>query len=447
MACSKPKTVTAAVVGSGARGTTYAGYALDNPDLLNIVAVADPNKVRQAQAMKEHNLTADCVYNDWQALYALGTRIADVVIIATQDQDHKDTAIKLASLGYHILLEKPMAVTPEDCEAIAEACDKADVLLMVCHVLRYLPANKRIKELIDSGAIGKVMVIQHTGPVGVYHFPHSYVRGDWRREDTSSFSLMTKCCHDIDLIRSWAGAECTSVSAMGKLVHFRAENQPEGAADRCLQCAYVDTCTFSAKNIYVKRFLEGRKWPASKIVTGDVLDIESIYQALETTRYGKCVYKCDNDVADNQVVTMTFANDVLGVFTMIACTKKLCDRETRISGTDGELICMDGLTLIHNNHKTGETRQIPLAVVPPESRLQNHTGADHFLMEAFVKQVAARIAGSTEKSDTNAKDALASHLLVFAAEHARKTETTIKIAAEPPKKREEVVEIAYDACD
>ena len=136
-----------------------------------------------------------------------------------------------------------MATTEEDCLAIYEACVRARVMLAVCHVLRYTPYMSMMRELIQDGAVGKVMNIQHLEPVGWWHHAHSYVRGNWRREDESSFFLMAKACHDVDLITYMMGdVKCTQVSSFGSLQLFNAENKPAGAASRCLDCAVEADC-------------------------------------------------------------------------------------------------------------------------------------------------------------------------------------------------------------
>jgi len=115
-----------------------------------------------------------------------------------------------------------MAVTQQDCELIYRACMDNKVVLSVCHVMRYTTANIKIKQLVSSGIIGDVVNIQHCEPVGYFHFAHSFVRGNWRKNE-STFSLLSKSCHDIDIIRYWMGSDvdCTAIHSFGSLNHFR----------------------------------------------------------------------------------------------------------------------------------------------------------------------------------------------------------------------------------
>lgn len=250
--------VTVLVVGAGNRGTVYSNFALDFPDRMKVVGVADPRPSKREIMRKKHELEESHIFKDWKDA-ASCERFADAVVIATPDKVHRDPAVAFAAKGYHILLEKPMAVTEADCQDIADACREHKVMLAVGHVLRYTPVNKRIKELIDSGVIGDVVNVQHTEPIGHFHFAHSYVRGNWRRTDESTFSLMAKSCHDLDLIRFWMQGPAgkpnplKSVSSVGSLFHFQKANKPKpaGAATRCLDCLHEAKCAYSAKKIYL----------------------------------------------------------------------------------------------------------------------------------------------------------------------------------------------------
>ena len=148
--------------------------------------------------------------------------------------------------------------------------------------------------------------------LGFWHFAHSYVRGNWRNEQESCFSLLAKCCHDLDLIQYWMQPrQCTHVSSFGRLIHFTRENKPQGAGDRCLNCAVESACPYSAKKIYLDT--PNPDWPVSVVVpdieecnTWDEMKVK-ITDALETGPYGKCVYgDCNNDVVDQQVVILNF---------------------------------------------------------------------------------------------------------------------------------------------
>lgn len=270
----------------------------------------------------------------------------------------------------------------------------------------------------QSGSIGSVININHTEPVGFYHFAHSFVRGNWRSEAESAPALLAKSCHDIDLLRYWMSpATCTAVSSFGSLRHFTATNRPKGAAERCLECEMDAACPYSARKIYLDRAAAGHTgWPVSVIT--DIPDIESVAEALRTGPYGRCVYGgCDNDVVDNQIVALEFgAAGATATFSMIAFSEKLCVRQTTIYGSHGQLSVTDDRHVRHFDFATQtETIYDTLAGCDP-SVMRGHGGSDFFLMDSWVRAVAT---GDVTLVSTSARDALASHLLVFEAEAAR----------------------------
>ena len=221
--------VTVLVVGAGARGEIYSRYALEHPDRMQVVGVAEPREAYRQQFVAQHKIDPNNVFCDWQEA-AAQPKMADVVLICTQDNMHKDPAVAFANLGYHILLEKPLAPTPEDCRIIIDAVKRNNVLLAVAHVLRYTRYTQKLKSLLDDGVIGDIVSMQHLEPVGYWHQAHSFVRGNWRNEAESSFMLLQKSCHDLDWIRYIMGDHCQDVTSFGSLSHFVKENQPAGAA-------------------------------------------------------------------------------------------------------------------------------------------------------------------------------------------------------------------------
>jgi len=299
----------------------------------------------------------------------------------------------------------------------------------VGHVLRYTPYTQKIKELVSSGAIGDVVSVQHLEPVGYWHAAHSYVRGNWRREDESTFMLMAKSCHDIDWLRYVVGKKYSRVSSFGSRLHFRKEGKPKeaGSATRCLDCAVQDTCPYSAKTVYLKPAERGHKdWPLFAVVPDKEPTVETVTEALKTGPYGRCVYECDNDVVDNQVVNMEFENGSTGTFSMVAFTKDICLRKTRIFGTLGQLECemSEPAKIVYDNFRgEGSTTIVHPEPVPP-TRLHGHQGADYYLMRAFVQAV-----GKNDPSYvvSGPLETLESHLVVFKAEQARRKGTIVNV--------------------
>src|SRR5215469_14918751 len=237
--------VTIAIVGTGNRGNAFGDFAQRYPERVCAVAVADPRVQRRDVLADGLGVPADRRFTDWRELVGLG-RIADAVLVATPDREHVGPVRAFSELGYHVLLEKPIAPTRAECLAVVDAVEKAGVILAVCHVLRYTPYTEAVRRVVDGGRLGEIVGVDHLEPVGWWHFAHSFVRGNWRRLDESGPSLLTKSCHDLDWLRYIVGRPALAVTSRGGLHHFTAANRPDGAADRCLDCAVEPSCPYSA---------------------------------------------------------------------------------------------------------------------------------------------------------------------------------------------------------
>jgi len=416
------KPVRVLVIGAGSRGTAYSRYIQQHPGDAIVVGVADPSEFHRSRIAEMFDIPIGNVWDDWSGA-ADKPRLADAAIIATPDSLHVDPAIALAGKGYHILLEKPMAPTEADCRRIIQAVEnRGDIHFAVCHVMRYTRYTQMLKGIVDSGRIGQVVNIQHIEPVGYWHQAHSFVRGNWRNESESASMLLAKSCHDIDWLRYIIGQPPLRVSSFGSLFHFRKANQPEGAADRCLDCDVEAACPYSARKIYMGMLEKGRTgWPLD-VLAGEV-NAETITEALRTGPYGRCVYACDNDVVDHQVVNMEFAGGRTASFTMTAFNMA-GGRKTRIHGTHGE-IYGDGRSITVTDFLTDDSETIDTAATDAGDT-GGHGGGDDRIMAAFLAAVAdddpsTILSGPGEALDT--------HLAVFAAERARRNGSVETVSA------------------
>ena len=418
------KKLTAAVVGFGGRGNAYARFAQNHPDQLQIVAVADPNEARRASAAQWHNIPAEKLYENWQD-FAAQPKMADFVILATQDNMHYEPALALIEKGYHLLLEKPMAPTPQECKAITEAAERKGVKVVVCHVLRFTPFWCTIKDLVDKGRLGKVMSIMASENVGHIHQSHSYVRGPWRNTAESSCMIMAKCCHDMDILQWVLGEKCVSVQSFGSLNYFTRENQPAGAPDRCTDgCPHAETCHYNAVKLYTDPASElwgwGRRAAAGTV---DAPTEEQVWNALKNGPYGRCVYACDNDVVDHQVVNLEYESGTTVSFTMSAFNKG--GRFIRIFGTEGELIsALDQSELRLYSFDTQAWETIPISVYGNDIS-SGHGGGDGGIM---VDTLSLLRGETPSKSICEVRTSYENHITGFAAELARLENRVVSIA-------------------
>ncbi len=414
------KPCAVAIVGLGDRGyNTYAQYAARSPEEMRIAAVADvrPDRVRLA-AEQFHIDQARC-FSSAEALLER-PQLADALFVCTQDEQHMAHAVAGMEKGYDILLEKPIAPTMEQCRAIEEAAARTGRKVVVCHVLRYTPFYNKLKELLDGGTIGELVTIQHQENVGYWHQAHSFVRGNWRRTDETSFMLLAKCCHDLDLLLWLAGKPCEKVSSFGGLYLFKEENAPQGAAARCMDgCRVKADCPYDAEKIYLTNaktgVLAGKTgWPCE--VLSNAPTEASIREAIETGPYGRCVYHCDNDVVDHQVVNLELEGGVTAQLTMTAFTERT-GRDTRLMGTRGEISAA-----LHENTITVRPfgkGPYTIDVSKLADDFSGHAGGDVRMVKEFLQWVSTGEVPSERL--TTLAESMESHYVAFAAEHSRLT--------------------------
>lgn len=403
------------LIGGGNRGNSYTkiGKELDKFEL---VAIAEPIKIRREYLQKLHGIPDEMCFESWEPLLALG-KIADAAIISTMDRDHYAPAMKAIEVGYDILLEKPVSPSLEECRDIERAANENGVRVLVCHVLRYNAFFRALKKLINSGKVGKIMNIEHTECVGDMHYSHSFVRGKWNNEDESAFMLLAKSCHDIDIIQWLLDKECKKVQSFGSLTYFKRENAPEDSTERCYDgCPHIETCPYSAKKIYVDNKAVGNWLRSSVTRSHEMTDDETVIKELGNTEYGKCVFKCNNNVVDHQTVNMEFEDDITVTFTMSAFN--LGGRRIKIMGTHGMLDANAWDPIIkYQNFITQQTEEININdAVAGDSILSGHGGGDSGIMNSLYELLT----GEANYEDlSNISISVKNHAIVFAAEKSR----------------------------
>ncbi|AZS16785.1 Gfo/Idh/MocA family protein [Paenibacillus lutimineralis] len=401
------KKVTAVLIGAGNRGAlAYATYALEHPEELQFVAIAEPDQGRREAFQKAHNLPDSACYTSWEEMLQ-EPKLADAALICTQDQYHFDPAIKAFETGYHILLEKPMSTDPVEVVKLGQHAVKYERIFNICHVLRYTEFFGTLKKMVEDKKIGELVSIQHNENVAYWHQAHSYVRGNWRNSRESSPMILAKSCHDMDILLWLAGSDCRSISSFGSLSHFKAENAPPQAADRCTDnCPHAEECPFFAPRFYLAN--EGWRYA----LTNDVSE-EGTMKALREGPYGRCVYKCDNDVVDHQVVNIEFENNVTAAFTMCAFTNEYA-RTIKLMGTRGEvkgIMSFNKCEIEITDFLTGKKELISM-----ESGVDDHGGGDSALIGNFANLVREE---RIHEGLSSASVSVQSHLMSFAAEKSR----------------------------
>lgn len=406
------KPVTAITLGAGNRGNVYGGYALNFPGNLKIVGVAEPIPLRIERYSTKHNIPREQRFDTWERVFER-PKFADAIIITTPDALHYAPCIKALSMGYDILLEKPIAQTEQECRDILAAARKYKRIVAVCHVLRYAPYFVKMRELLRQGAIGEIISVQHFEPIEHNHMAHSYVRGNWHNSKETTPIILAKSCHDLDIIRWLVDKPVKQISAMGDLRWFRRENAPDGSADRCTDnCTVERECPYSA----IKSYLERRErlavfdLPEDKSKHADI-----IMERLKTTNYGRCVYRMENDQPDHYVTNILFENNITASFSMEAFTS-YSGRRTRIMGSMGDMVG-DMKELVVNDFITRkQVTLVPKAEDVEGYKNSGHGGGDWLLAHDFIQAVTKQ---DPKALTSTIDESIESHIMGFRAEKSR----------------------------
>ena len=420
----EPRRARIAILGAGSRGIgAYGAYLLRRPDLAHLVAIADPRDDRLHAAGALHGVAQAHLYREWEDLLRQETAL-DAIVIATPDRLHLQPALAALRHGVSILLEKPICPTEAEVRRLLAAARRHGGDVTVAHVLRYTPFFIRIKELLDRGVIGTLQAVHHAEQVGYWHFAHSYVRGNWRRADEASPMILAKACHDFDILRWLIDAPCTDLNSFGGLGHFAAANAPAGSTERCDQgCAVERSCPYSAQRIYLEKHPPSDHWPHN-VLSLDT-SAEGVAGALHLGPYGRCVYRCDNDVADHQVVSMRFANGVSASMTVSGFTRDIT-RTIHLMGSHGEIVGdFNANEITVADFRIDDKRTSQLTVHGDSL----HGGGDEGLMADFIGRVLDRLRrGGATAPPTSLERSVDSHIMAFAAETSRLRGTAIRLA-------------------
>jgi predicted dehydrogenase len=450
----------AALLGAGRRGFhVYGNYAKKNRKKLKFVAVAEPIKKRRENFARLHNISPNMCFQSWKDLLS-HDKLADIIFVCTQDQMHTEPTLLALEKGYHVMLEKPMAHRLSDCIEIIHKVEETGRILGVSHVLRYTEFFSTIFNIIKKGILGDIVNISHRENVSWYHMAHSYIRGPWANSEKSSPMILSKACHDFDLLFWMVGSPPKRISSFGSLMHFKAENAPKGAPKFCLDgCEEKNNCKYYAPRTYIdilpiiQIMLKGKnrlykflgklrknhvklltflstifpifkklrywsEWPVYYLYKDQEEDFsdKAKLDILKSSPYGRCVYHCDNNVVDHQITNIEFENGVTANFTMHGFSEKE-GRTIRIDGTEATLLgefhdAYKKLTLF--NHFSGEKKIVLNQKLSLDT--SEHGGGDKKLIDAFIETL---INPNIVQPLTNARNCLESHLMAFAANESR----------------------------
>lgn len=404
--------VKVAILGLGSRGaTTYGDYLITLNDVkISAICDIDKDKLNFYQN-KYHVEKKDCFLNS-EDFFKAG-KLADILIIATMDQDHYSQAMKALDLKYHLLLEKPIALNLKQCLDIENKALKNNLYVVVCHVLRYSLFYKKIKEIVNSKILGNIININTTENVGYWHQTHSFVRGNWNNSNKTSPMILQKCCHDFDILNWIIDKKPLNVSSFGSLSLFKKENAPKDSSNYCYDCKIQNNCPYNAVKYYVDSIKNDKDlgWPYDVVVLNPTKD--KVLAAIKNGPYGRCVYKCDNNVVDHQIVNIQYEDNITATHTMCAFSKD-CYRDIKIFATRGDLIANTlNNTIIY--HTFVDNKEFVIDVSKLTNDLSGHMGGDKLMINELLKLINKE----TSQLDSSIEKSVLSHVIAFAAEKSR----------------------------
>lgn len=384
----------AIILGAGYRGRTFAQYAAEFPDHLEIVAVADK--------VNAETIPASLYFDDWED--AIKAKIpAELVIVALPDALHYEATVAALEAGYHVLCEKPLGRNKLECDDLKVKAEKAGKLVMIGYELRFSSYFSRIKSAISSGSIGEVATIAHQESIGIKKAAHSFVRGALNRAEKSTPLLISKCSHDLDLFLWWMeGKKVEKSASFGSLRYFTLKNAPKESTEFCRDCSLKDSCVWSAK----KHYLEGEEL---HYLFSDV-SREALEKVATTSPYGRCVFRSKNDVVDRQSVMLEFEGGTVATLMISAFTDRNV-RETLITGTEGEIFGTG--SEVEVRRFDGKKVEIPELSRENDSR---HDGGDFNLLTETLRLIEE---GTKAEYAAILEEALRSHYLAFEIESCR----------------------------
>lgn len=404
---------TVAIIGVGNRGRMYGNKLMKYKDA-KIVSLCELNNAIMSDMAKKWKVDANKCFTDEKDFFDQG-KVADAMIISTQDRDHYRHAIKALELGYHLLLEKPISPVLEECLHIERLAKEKNLHVVVCHVLRYTYFYNAIRDAVRSGVIGDIIDINHTENVGYWHFGHSFVRGNWRRSDETSPSILAKCCHDFDLIHWITGQTATTIYANGSLEYFTQKYRPLNAPKYCLDgCPNEKECPYHVSKIYYKvtRYTIPKMIINMKLITGDPEPtIDKLKKSLVKGPYGRCVYQCDNNVMEQHNTLMQLSNGTTVKLSMSGLSKDMY-RSMHIFGTKGEIIAVDKNKELKVNIYGGASYNIKQKT----KKSKGHLGGDTGIIRDFVELISK---GINSDRITYISDSIESHRNALISEQSR----------------------------
>lgn len=337
---AKAKKIGVAVIGAGGRGRSVTRNLLrDSKGNVKVLSVYDPDKKMSVQALKDWSDNTIKVCNTYQQ--AINTPGVDWVLVFSPNSYHKAHILAGFKAGKHVFSEKPLATTIADCQAIYDAHKKTKLLFATGFVLRYSPIYMKVKQILDSGKLGKILSIDANENVTPGH--GGYIMSNWRRlTKYAGPHILEKCCHDLDLINWFIGSVPSRVGGFGGLDFFVPANQ----------------------HLYKKHG-------------------EKMFAAWADPHRVGSPFTSDKDLMDNQVAIMEYRNKAKVMF-QATMSNMIPERRMYFSCTEGNLI-VDLYSSKLEYCRLGDKKKTVV-----DFSTDGHGGGDSFIMKELYKTMVNR---------------------------------------------------------
>lgn len=396
------------IIGAGVRGRyTYGEFIKENNNICEVVAVVE-NKIGRRRKFKEmFDLSNDRVFEKINDFFGQ-QKIADAVIICSNDNTHFSIAATALEKGYDVLVEGPVANNLDKLIHLKDICEKnKDRVFMATMPYRYSDLLLKLKEIIESRDIGNLININYNSYIGYEKFVHNFVRGNLRLDNDTAPLLLTNSCYDLDILEFLTNSQCKKISSFGQLNHFTRKNLQLDMSELCVTCSKNHECPYCAQKIYFKNREIGKGVHINPTK-------ENLSKILKDGQYGQCVYSCDNNISDNLINILKFKNNITATLNVSAFTKEE-NRTIRLMFTHGEVYAD-----LQNNtisvKKFIDDREVVIKF--------KKDNRDKKLLKDFINEIKDRNLNNLKSSVVST---ISSHVTAFAGEFANISETVVDV--------------------
>lgn len=400
------------IIGAGLRGTYEYALHLDKYfDNCEIVSVVEKRKGRREVFKKIYNIKEDYVFENIES-FLTRDRIVDGVIITSGDDTHYEHAKLLIEKGYDVFIETPIANTLDRLVHLNDLCEEGkENVFIASNLLRYNDVINQLKYIIETKELGDLINIQYNDNIGYWKFAHDYVRGNWRNSSDTSPLILNKGCSDIDTLLYLTGSKCKKVSAFGDLKHTTSENFKLNMSESCMNCSVEKDCPYSAKKIYLQ---DSKKEKFSVHI--DPTE-ENLLKILAEGPYGRCIYRCDNNVVDNMINILEFENGVKAALNLSAFSKE-SEISINLMFSHGEVIA----SLLKEEIIIKKFINDKVDIINLKSN--NKEKEECIAIKDFIKSISER---NSNNNRSNVKSTIESHVIAFALEYSRVSEEVVYV--------------------